>query len=263
MKIVTGLIVAPIVALTLAGCSPDVSSERRSAAPGEPTAGGGAAGGDAAGGGASSRGPGRPGLQAPVPPAAERAQGVEVQTRPEGEADLLPPPMTETRSRRRMDLDQLAAAIEQVTDGVGWTEQRGGQEISLFDDLASTLGKADYVEITAESLEPSALFQKFLADAARSVCAKVSARDAERDVEDRLLTAGLDYEAGAIEGAAVEANLARLMLRFHGHKYAVGDPALAEWTWLYESVVHTTGAPTAAWNAVCVALISHPDFYTY
>ncbi|MFM2153047.1 MAG: hypothetical protein RL199_1482, partial [Pseudomonadota bacterium] len=62
-------------------------------------------------------------------------------------ADLLPeepppPPLPADeppfRSRRRLDLDQLDASLRRVT-GFGWTEQRGSQEVNLFDELAASL----------------------------------------------------------------------------------------------------------------------------
>ncbi|MEZ4467376.1 MAG: hypothetical protein R3F43_23755 [bacterium] len=60
----------------------------------------------------------------------------------------------------------------QASGGTGWTETRGATEVDLFEELAATLGRPDYVQVTTEDLDPSALFLKFLDDAARSVCAR-------------------------------------------------------------------------------------------
>ena len=76
------------------------------------------------------------------------------------------------RPRRRMNIDQLRTAFEQVSGGISWTERSGRNEVNLFETLSSTLGKPDFAQTTDEELEPTILFQKFLGDAARSVCFK-------------------------------------------------------------------------------------------
>ena len=159
-----------------------------------------------------------------------------------------------TRQRRRMDLDQLSASLVRVTDGIGWTALRGGQELDQFVELSGTLGKPDFVEITAEDVDPSALFQKFLDDAARSVCAKVVDRDATRAPGERLL---------ARDGETEDATLLRLLLRFHGRSLSANAPDLEHWRWLIRSTTHVTGSAQEAWRGVCVALLCHPDFYSY
>ena len=90
--------------------------------------------------------------------------------------DLAPPvepPVAEARARRRMNLDQLDAAFRRTSGGIGWTEMRGNREVNLLVELSATLGKPDYVQITTEDLDPSALFNKFLDDAARSICERM------------------------------------------------------------------------------------------
>ena len=159
-----------------------------------------------------------------------------------------------SRARRRMDLDQLAASLVRVTDGIGWTVLTRGEEVDQFEALSRTLGKPDFVEITTEDLEPSALFQKFLDDAARSVCAKVVDRDVGRLPAMRLLAKPSETD---------EQTLMRLLLRFHGRWVEAGAPELESWQWLIQSATHVTGSPEEAWRAVCVALITHPDFYSY
>jgi len=159
-----------------------------------------------------------------------------------------------TRARRRMDLDQLSTSLSRVTDGLGWTEGRPGAERDQFEELSRTLGKPDYVEMTTEDLEPSALFQKFLDDAARSVCAKVVDRDRERAPAERLL---------ARAGESVDVSLRRLLLRFHGRHLRGDAPELEHWRWLVRSTAHVAGSEEEAWRAVCVGLLTHPDFYSY
>ena len=51
--------------------------------------------------------------------------------------------------------------------------------------------------------------------------------------------------------------------RFHGRMVAPGDPELAPWLTLMSQARDATGDPASSWRALCVALIVHPDFYSY
>lgn len=201
------------------------------------------------------------------PPAPTTVPPVDVSVDPGTEVSLNPeevPPEAPFRQRRRMDLDQLDATIRTVTGGIGWTETRSGREVNLFQDLAQTLGKPDYLQITDEDLEPSAMFQKFLDDAARSVCMRLMDAEATRARADRVFF--VHAEATDTLGAQREATLANLqylLLRFHGRKVAVDAPELEPWRWLMESAEHVTPDQPEVWRTVCVGLMTHPDFYTY
>lgn len=165
-----------------------------------------------------------------------------------------PPVAPPARARKRMNVDQLNAAVRAVSGGIGWTEVRGGVEIDLFEDLSATLGKPDYAQVTRENLQPTALFQKLFDDAARSVCATWIARDLGAPVEPRLVPP---------DDADVDAHLRDLVRRFHQRAVPVGGADEARWRWLLDSVTFVTGEPVAGWNAVCVGLFTHPDFYSY
>ena len=168
------------------------------------------------------------------------------------------------RERRRMDLDQLDAALRGVTGGIGWTETRGGREVNLFEDLASTLGKPDFLQITEEDLEPSAMFQKFLDDAARSACARLMSEDPTRATEARTFFVRAEPEASLAEAPErVVANLQYLLLRFHGRAVGPDAPELEPWLWLMRSAAHVTTEQPTVWRTLCVGLLTHPDFYTY
>ena len=80
------------------------------------------------------------------------------------------------------------------------------------------------------------------------------------------------------DAEAIEDNLSRQILRFHGREVGPGSNEMESWSWLWQTVyarstdvVDTgwadgevnTDATQAAWRAVCAALIQHPDFYTY
>jgi len=180
----------------------------------------------------------------PAPPGDENAD------------DVLP-----TRPRRRMDIDQLDRTIRRVMGGIGWTELRNGVEVNLFVDLAATLGKPDYVTTTYESLDATPTFQKFLNDAARSVCDRRVAADAAAPVDQRVVLPNRDL--AEVDSAAVDATLRRLLLRTHGRRLEYDAPGLRPWRWLFDSSLHVTQDPLRAWETVCVGLLSHPDFYTY
>jgi hypothetical protein len=214
----------------------------------------------------------------PVMPATEPGHGLPepedraVEVGEDTAADLVrpdvpPPPVVVEipgRARRRMNLDQLNASIRQVTGGVGWTERRNNVEIDLFEELSATLGKPDYVQSTHEDLEPSALFQKFLDDAARSVCAATVAADRVRPEADRALMRFIAPDADpATERAATTANLQYVLRRFHGRNLRLDDGNLEAWRWQLEATVFSRVAPADAWGAICVALLTHPHFYTY
>ncbi|MCB9549690.1 MAG: hypothetical protein H6706_28115 [Myxococcales bacterium] len=198
--------------------------------------------------------PGRAVIERDPPPTRPVEVGEPVAT------DLRPAAEVTARPRRRMDLDQLKAAVLQASGGTGWMETRGNTEVDLFDELAATLGRPDYFQVTTEDLEPSALFLKFLDDAARSVCGRIVEADFERADDERVLLRGVQAD-GTDDDAAIDANLQRLVRRFHGHTLDAGS--LATWRWLRASVDFVTGDPVVSWQSVCVALYTHPDFYSY
>lgn len=163
------------------------------------------------------------------------------------------------RPTRRMNLDQLKATMEQVSGGIGWTEERDGQTVDLFEQLSVTLGRPDYLSTTHEDLVPGLLFQKFLGDAALSICPKLVAEDPDRDQSQRALF--IHGEVDDLQPQVVEANLSAALLRFHGRSAAPGDPALQPWIQLHADAA-ARSTPERAWTAVCVALFTHPDFYS-
>lgn len=199
----------------------------------------------------------RPDEVAPRPgPSAMDVDGENV-----GQAELAPPAPVRyptSRARRRMNVDQLDAAFRRTSGGIGWTEQRGNNTINLFEELSATLGKPDYIQITSESLEPSALFQKFLDDAGRKVCAEIVERDRRSPADAVLLP-----DAGPDGEVDIDGHLRHLVLRWHGRDLALDSPDLMHWRWLYDSVDFVGKDDATAWEAVCATLYTHPDFYSY
>ncbi len=176
-------------------------------------------------------------------------------------AELLPPPPeAASRQRKRMDIDQLDAAIQRVTGGIGWTKNGKNQ----FEELARTLGKPDYVDLTTKDMEPSALFQKFLDDAARSACSGLMTKELQVTPEERVLFVHVTPEdTWKTQPEQVVMNLLYLLERYHGKVLSNTSPQLEPWRWLFESAEHVAKDPLVAWQVVCVGLITHPGFYTY
>lgn len=207
--------------------------------------------------------PAAPDVLKPRDPAQEWLDA-HVEAVAEGRGEIATPVTELVRARRRMDIDQLDASIRQVTGGIGWTERRGSVDVNLFTELAGTLGKPDYVESTIEVTEPTLIFQKFLGDAARSVCDATIEADRGTAPGKRRLLVHVDFnDVGPEASEKINQNLSELVLRFHGRKIATDSPELNSWRWLFDSSMHVADNAGAAWRTVCVGLITHPDFYTY
>ncbi|MFT5434345.1 MAG: hypothetical protein ACI9OJ_005058 [Myxococcota bacterium] len=173
---------------------------------------------------------------------------------------LIPEPVLPSRERRRMDIDQLNATLLQVSGGHTWTIGNKNQ----FVELARTLGKPDYLDLTNEDLEASALFAKFLDDASRSVCSVMVDSDLASSATDPVLMIHADADDTLdTNSSAIALNIQTLVLRFHGRRIELDGPQMETWRWLWTSAEHVSQDPVAAWMTVCIGLINHPDFFTY
>ena len=101
-------------------------------------------------------------------------------------------------------------------------------------------------------LEPTALFQKFLDDAARQVCGKMVERDQSR-AEPILVKRNMVEDE-------VNQHLSNLILRFHS-RVLTEDSRLGAVALVYDTV-SAVELPTR-WATVCTALFTHPDFYSF
>ncbi len=63
--------------------------------------------------------------------------------------------------------------------------------------------------------------------------------------------------------AEVSENMRHSLLAFHGVEVGVSDPRLTPWLGLWESAYGIDGSAQTAWQVTCVALFTHPDFYSY
>ncbi len=170
------------------------------------------------------------------------------------------------RSRHRMDIDQLDESLF-VATGLRW-EVSGTNQLTRF---RSTLGVPNFATSTHEDLEVSPLFLKFVDDAARSVCTRLLDQETADGAMDRVFLVHADAsDRLPADQAAIDQNLAMLLGRFHGRSVEPDSEELDPWRSLWSSSLALTrdgmtGEDDAevAWRTVCVALIDHPDFYTY
>lgn len=181
---------------------------------------------------------------------------------------LAPPPEVKPRGRARLDIDQLDLAFQTALGGITWTRRVGNADVNQFKALSETLGVPDFIDTTVEDLAATPLFSKFLGDAARKACSDRLTADlaATPAAGTRVLLGPVPAYATLADPnqvGAIENQISTLILRFHGHVLRPGDAGFAEWRWLFESSTQLAGTPTTAWQAMCVALITHPDFYTY
>ena len=184
------------------------------------------------------------------------------------------------RERRRLDVDQLDASIREVTGGIGWESWRdtggGNWEVSerYFQSFGDTLGVPDYINSTSEDLTVSLLFEKFLDDAARDVCRRLADREGGEgrayDGDAQGVFAPVDVSTPSAELADADRDqaLSNLLLRFHGREVEPASEQLQPWRDLHGRLAAVAAAddsipPRRAWEGVCVALMTHPDFYTY
>ncbi|MEP7120212.1 MAG: hypothetical protein ABJE95_04840 [Byssovorax sp.] len=143
-----------------------------------------------------------------------------------------------------------------------------------LDKMADVLGEADYAFVTQDNRDPSALYLKFMDDAARDVCGRALTADAARPkATDRVLLRHVEpADTATTNAAGLDQNLAYLLLRFHGIKVKDGDTArTAPLAKLFTDSVTAAAAGkpatatevTEGWRAVCVALITAPEFHLY
>jgi hypothetical protein len=196
-----------------------------------------------------------------TPPSTTPATPGEAEAHPlEPPAPLPPAP---TRGRRRMDVTQLDLAFSDVLGGITWTATVNGREVNQFQALSETLGMPDFLDTTFEDLAATSLFAKFLADASRKACADRVAADLAAPGSAILFGALSPNDTPDTAPDATTAQLSSLLLRFHGKAFAPDSAELGEWRWLLAASYQHTESMATAWQAVCVALLSHPDFYTY
>lgn len=158
------------------------------------------------------------------------------------------------RRMRRMTAAQFHRSLVMVT----------GQPWPLFDDYAGAMGQADYAEITDEGRELSVTFDKFVHDAALHSCAAAIAADGDGSDAGTVMRWVTVSERDLVK---IRRNLDYLMLRFLGQEMDAEDPRVEPWMDLLVAEPDEGELDDALmrerWTAVCIGLVTHPDFVTY
>ncbi len=164
------------------------------------------------------------------------------------------------RAPRRISVSQLDQSII-TTTGRQWTD---------LQDLASSLGKADYALVVSDSTEANLVFAKFLEDGARKVCLATATADlsvtaaSDRVLSPELSITGTNPDFTTVSDAEIQANLKTLALRFWGSQLTESE--LAQWTASFKTFATRAKAinkPAQAWAPVCVAMMTDQRFITY
>lgn len=158
------------------------------------------------------------------------------------------------RRMRRMTAAQFHRSLVTVT----------GQPWPLYEQYAGAMGQADFAEITDEGRELSVTFDKFVHDAALHSCAAAIAADGDGSDAGTIMRWVSVSERDLVK---IRRNLDYLMLRFLGQEMGDDDTRVEPWMDLL------TAEPDEGelddelmrerWTAVCIGLVTHPDFMTY
>lgn len=163
------------------------------------------------------------------------------------------------RAPRRLTVAQLKASIATVTNNTRqWTQ---------IDNLAASLGQADFALTNAESTEANLVFAKFLEDGAREVCLNVARDDLNRAQQARVLwpdVPGSSRDFTTLDDATIQQNLSTLSVRFWGSPFTADE--LGQWTQsfkVFATQAKSINKPEQAWGAVCIAMMTDSRFFTY
>ncbi|MDY7227094.1 hypothetical protein [Hyalangium rubrum] len=201
--------------------------------------------------------------ETPLPPPMDGQ--LEPIPNPHGSVTPLPDPEVQEgsvgRAPRRITVAQLKTSIEK-TVGRPWTQ---------LDNLAASLGRADYANIVTENTEPNLVFAKFLEDGAREVClAQAAAEMSVADPNARVLSRTLPVVSGTagnltqLTDAQKSELLVYLSTRFWGAPLH-GDE-LTKWQAFFTQAAarsETIRKRDHAFAAVCIAMMTDSRFLTY
>ena len=171
-----------------------------------------------------------------------------------GEGTLEPEDQENARHRMRMNVDQLKSSMTSITQ-VDWKDGNA----DLWDRYSTTLGVPDYLDNMTEDLTPSVIFQKFLNDAAVASCNDWIELDSTRTEKQFFVQVSHDN----IDETDIRNNIEYLRYLIHCKRSLPEDPFVDSVWQLHSLVLQRTDDNIAAWNTVCVALFTHPEFYTF
>jgi len=156
-----------------------------------------------------------------------------------------------TRQLKRMTVAQARDSMVQISGGIHWGEEGD----SDWDAYADTLGVADFQLRVEHDRSPSVMFQKFLDDAASATCSGwLTAEDSHfHSIDDPEST----------ERADVRENILGLRWKIQGKSKTTEDTIIDDYELLFATVHQRTDSTQSAWQTVCVAMFTHPDFFMY
>lgn len=172
----------------------------------------------------------------------------------------------------RMQLDQLSASMTRIagTDINGQPiEWRVNGKNGFSDEVfGKALGRPDFQSTTEEQTVSSALYLKFVGDAARAICTDMAKNDVKRsDPATRTLFPKAPVDEEPTE-AEVSDNLRFLVLKFLGLRLEQDARLIVGLKAVYaagaaEPVPEGAqlNARAEGWRGVCVTLFEHPLFH--
>jgi len=175
---------------------------------------------------------------------------------------------------RRLTVDEVGASVPIVAgkdengNAITWTVKKNGVTFDGYADqgYGASLGRPDYVGVTAENPEPSPLYAKFARDMALDVCGKMMKADLARAAGDPATLWRKTKVDGTATAATNQENLQYLILRFLGLRVATDDPMLVALETVRAEAAANPKDPAGnaeaqGWHAVCVALFQDPAFH--
>ena len=159
------------------------------------------------------------------------------------------------RLGRRMSVDQVKASVEYLFPGITWTGSSRTVR-NEFQRLSRTLGKADYINLTRNMIEPNMLFMKYMDDMAGQVCKKAIAHDQGEPTEAKRMFVRYPKD--------IDKNLRFVRLKFHGiYVPETSTASITGLAKLYSDILAATRDSKRAWEGVCVAVLTAPEFFAY
>lgn len=178
-----------------------------------------------------------------------------------------------SRGPRRLSVDQLMASIATVANPETPNPDAGPitWSYATSSSMLRTLGKPDYNFVTEEDLTPSTLYMKFAGDIANDVCGKMLQTVHRGEVLMKDVGPTDTLQSNPV---AVKSHMRWLYLRFFGRYVADTDDAtIGPMLQVFDGVTAAAQLPDAGglksapavegWRAVCVAMLTSPDFHLY
>ena len=175
---------------------------------------------------------------------------------------------------RRMTVDEVGASVPVVAgkdengNTITWTVKKNSVTVDGYatEGYGASLGRPDYVVVTAENPDPSPLYAKFARDMALDVCGKIMKADLARTAGEPMTLWRKTPVDGTATAATNQENMQYLILRFLGLRVPAGDPMLAALENVRAEAAANPKDPAGnaeaqGWHAVCVALFQDPAFH--